>query len=107
MQFTTIAALSVAIIGAFANPEAEAEAGSWGRPSRVNNNYGSNNNNGNVESSQTIKCGSNSGAYCCSSSYDQKLSASVYDCYSFAGSCNAITVCCNNNAQDKVSYSGN
>ncbi|KAH7303947.1 hypothetical protein B0I35DRAFT_484821 [Stachybotrys elegans] len=103
MQFTTIVALSFAAIGAFAAPEAEAEAGrGYNRPSYTNNNnYYSGNKNHNQENYQGIQCGSNSGTYCCSAEYGSKGGINAYDCYSFTGTCNAITVCCANNAQGK------
>jgi hypothetical protein len=101
MQFTaTFVAIVLAATGVMA--EAEADRG-YNRPSRVNNNWNSNNGNGNQINNQEIKCGSNSGAYCCSPGYDSKGGLNYYDCKSFVGSCNAITICCNNNAQGKVS----
>ncbi|KAH7308956.1 hypothetical protein B0I35DRAFT_482705 [Stachybotrys elegans] len=101
MQFTTITALALAVAGAIAAPEAE--AGRYNRPSYTNNkNWHSGNNNNNDINKQTIYCGSESGAFCCSPEYESSWgSPSKYNCKSFVGSCNAITVCCANSAQDK------
>ncbi|KAH7318410.1 hypothetical protein B0I35DRAFT_432031 [Stachybotrys elegans] len=106
MQFTaTFVAIVLAATGAMASAEAEAGR-SYHRPSYTNNyNKGSYNNNNNQVNQQTIKCGSGSGTFCCSPSYTSKGSLNYYDCSSFVGSCNAITVCCANSAQgDSVAY---
>jgi hypothetical protein len=86
MQVTSIFAIVLAATGALATPSRQ---GRPSRPSRPNNIV-----------QQTINCGGNAGGYCCSPEYDSKLGVNYYDCYDFENSCNAIAVCCQNNAQD-------
>ncbi|KAH7329641.1 hypothetical protein B0I35DRAFT_474218 [Stachybotrys elegans] len=96
MQFTVaFVAVALGATGAVAAPKAQG----GGRPPNLENNYDSNNNNHNHINNQEISCSSASYNYCCSPGYTSRGSINYYDCYSFVGSCNAITVCCANGGQ--------